>query len=114
MGITVPLNSLKILECLGISSPLAHLLTNLLKRDARERMEFDSFFHHPFLVSQTTFLVKGTVLLFGEFHGKLNSLSANHFYFCVKKFMRSRSLYKRATKFNKMKQNDSKRKSYKA
>ncbi|XP_023343699.1 serine/threonine-protein kinase unc-51 isoform X2 [Eurytemora carolleeae] len=33
----------------GISSPLAHLLTNLLKRDARERMEFDSFFHHPFL-----------------------------------------------------------------
>ncbi|XP_046389863.1 serine/threonine-protein kinase ULK2 isoform X2 [Ischnura elegans] len=33
----------------GTSAELAHLLLHLLRRNARDRMEFDDFFSHPFL-----------------------------------------------------------------
>jgi len=36
----------------GITEELAHLLNNLLKRDARNRIDFDDFFNHPFLAEK--------------------------------------------------------------
>merc|ERR1719309_393708 len=34
----------------GTSPEFAHLLHNLLKRDAKDRIDFEAFFNHPFLV----------------------------------------------------------------
>ncbi|KAM4616437.1 serine/threonine-protein kinase ULK1a isoform 2-T2 [Polymixia lowei] len=36
------------------SSPLRHLLLGLLQRNHKERMNFDQFFHHPFLESSSS------------------------------------------------------------
>ena len=33
----------------GTSPQFTHLLVNLLKRDAKDRIDFDAFFNHPFL-----------------------------------------------------------------
>jgi serine/threonine-protein kinase ULK/ATG1 len=37
----------------GTSSELADLLLGLLRRNARDRIPFDSFFNHPFLQCRT-------------------------------------------------------------
>ena len=34
----------------GTSPELTNLLHHLLKRDSKDRIEFDDFFHHPFLI----------------------------------------------------------------
>ncbi|XP_075903191.1 serine/threonine-protein kinase ULK1a [Nelusetta ayraudi] len=38
----------------GTSSELTHLLLGLLQRNHRERISFEQFFHHPFLISSSS------------------------------------------------------------